>query len=252
MTWWLDLYDQTLAEVLLVRKDPEEVRRTVDFLERVLGPPPGGRVLDQCCGIGSLAIPLAERGYEVVGCDLGAGYVERALREAEERGLSLELYQADARSFVPGVPCHAAFSWWTAFGYAEEDETNLKLLRSAREALWPGGWFALDLVNVACALRTFEPVVETRGETPEGEVLLVRHSRMDLVRMVVERTWRIRKADGSVREVESLLRLYTPRELEELLHRAGFVEVSFVGDLDGSALGLDSPRCIALARRRPA
>jgi SAM-dependent methyltransferase len=252
MTWWLDLYDEALAELLLVQRDPDEVRRTVDFLVRALGLPPGGRVFDQCCGTGGLAVPLAERGHEVVGCDLGVGRVERALAEAEERGLSLELYQADARSFVPGVPCHGAFDWWGRFAHAEEDETNLKLLRCAREALWPGGWFVLGCANVARALRAFEAHVETRGLTPEGEVVLGRRSRIDLLRMVDERTWRVMRADGSVRGVESRVRLYTPHELEDLLHRAGFVEVSFVGDLDGSPLGLDSPRCIAVARRKPA
>ena len=59
MSWWSALYDHWLAEQLLVR-DPGEVESTVAFLKERLGLWPGARVLDQCCGIGSIALPLAE------------------------------------------------------------------------------------------------------------------------------------------------------------------------------------------------
>ncbi len=252
MGWWRSLYDQTLADVLLVRDDPEEVRRTCEFLVEALELPPGGRVFDQCCGIGSLAIPLAERGFDVVGCDLGHGYVERALHDAEARHVSLELYHADARSFVPGVRCHAAFNWWTSFGYSDDDDVNVKMLRAARESLVPGGRFALDFMNVPNVFRTFVPRVETRRRVENGEIVLVRESRVDLARMTMEKTWHFTRPDGSTRTQDTHVRLYTPRELGVLLGHAGFVDVSFVGGLDARPLTLESPRCIALARRRAA
>ncbi|MCA9616611.1 MAG: hypothetical protein KC586_27825, partial [Myxococcales bacterium] len=73
--WWEALYDEHLATVLLERD--EEPTETLDFLERTLRLRKGDRVFDQCCGIGSLAVPLAERGFSVVGCDLGEGYAAR-------------------------------------------------------------------------------------------------------------------------------------------------------------------------------
>jgi ubiquinone/menaquinone biosynthesis C-methylase UbiE len=61
-------------------------RRTV---ERLL-PPPGGRILDVCCGSGASAIPAAEtvgpKGY-VLGIDLAENLLELARTKAAIRGL---------------------------------------------------------------------------------------------------------------------------------------------------------------------
>ena len=79
MTWWADLYDDALANVLLERTDATATARTIAFLRRVLAVEPGDRVLDQCCGIGSLAIPFAREGFELLGVDQAAGYIRRAI-----------------------------------------------------------------------------------------------------------------------------------------------------------------------------
>ena len=72
--WWVSFYDELLAETLLVRESESEVTATLDFLQRTLRLEPGlgQRVLDQCCGIGSLANPLVARGFAVIGVDQAA------------------------------------------------------------------------------------------------------------------------------------------------------------------------------------
>ena len=57
--WWQALYDELLAEVLLVRSEDAEQEATLAYLTEALDLAPGRRVFDQCCGIGSLALPLA-------------------------------------------------------------------------------------------------------------------------------------------------------------------------------------------------
>jgi SAM-dependent methyltransferase len=239
--WWHALYDDLLADMLLERADRRETERTLDFLAGVLDLEPGARVFDQCCGIGSLAIPLARRGYRVVGCDLAAGYIERARRDAPA---SLELHAADAFEFVP-APCDGAFNWWTSFGYADEDAQNIRMLARAFEALKAGGRFALDFMNVPGVLHRFREEVVTR----RGEVELVRRSAVDPAAMVMDKTWTYALPNGERVVHTSRVRLYTPRELGDLLARAGFVDVRFHGDIDRSPLALESPRCIAVARK---
>ncbi|GAB4111468.1 MAG: hypothetical protein OHK0013_47530 [Sandaracinaceae bacterium] len=106
-------------------------------------------------------------------------------------------------------------------------------------------------MNVPGVLRSFLPRVETRRIVRGEEIVLVRESRVDLARMVLEKDWSFCWPDGRERRVLTRVRLYTPRELDDLLRQAGFVDVTFVGDVAGGPLLLDSPRCIALARRRP-
>lgn len=246
--WWDSLYDEHLADVLLER-DAAAVAPVVEFLWRQLGLGPGARVFDQCCGIGSLALPLAARGLRVVGCDLAAGYIARAQASARAQGLELDLQVADAFTFVPNRPCDGAFNWWTSFGYSRDDARNLEMLRRAWESLRPGGVFALDTMNVPGVLHGFARRVNLARETPQGLITLERESALDLERGLLHKRWTYDLPGGGGVTHDSTVRLHTPWELEALLRAAGFTAVEFVGDPMGGPLVLESPRCIALARR---
>lgn len=248
--WWNTLYDDLLADLLLARaEDDPEVVATTGFLVERLQLEHGQRVFDQCCGIGSLALPLADAGLEVIGVDQASRYVDRAARIASERGLSARFFAGDAFDFVPAQPVHAAFNWWTSFGYTLDDERNAQMLRRAYESLLPGGRFALDTLNVAGILRGFQSHVVTKRATAHGEVVLWRDSTIDLPLGAMKKKWTYFVPNGERVEHESTVKLYLPDQIGALLRRVGFVDVTFFGDVRGGALGLDSPRCIAIGRR---
>lgn len=247
--WWPKLYDDLLADVLLERGDAAELAATLSFLETALALRPGQRVFDQCCGIGSIALPLAQRGFDVIGCDLMTDYIARAKDEAQRIAVQLELVAADALAFTAEPGCDGAFNWWTSFGYFPSDDDNARMLAQAFASLRPGGRFALDFMNVPGVLRNFRPRVETRRTTRRGEVLLIRDSAVDLRTMAMTKQWRYLLPDGSEHRHDSWVRMYLPHELVALLERVGFTDVALYGDLALEALTLDSPRCIAVARR---
>lgn len=247
--WWTELYDDLLATMLLERTDRAEVDGTVAFLVRTLGLAPGARVLDQCCGIGSLSLPLAAAGHSVVAVDQSAAYVARASLEASARGLTIEATAADACTFTARPAVNAAFNWWTSFGYAATDAENLEMLRRAFDSLVPGGRFALDTLNVPGVLRGFARDVVTRRAIEGGELVLHRESRVDLATGTLHKRWCYFLPDGRRVEHPSTVRLYMPHTLIELLRAAGFGEVELFGSVAGGPLELDSPRCIAVATR---
>jgi SAM-dependent methyltransferase len=71
--------------------------RALDAIIRSTGGPQPRSVLDASCGIGTQSIGLAQRGYEVTASDLSPSAVERAQREASQRGLSIQCSVADMR-----------------------------------------------------------------------------------------------------------------------------------------------------------
>lgn len=249
--WWTLLYDDVLADVLLERDDPRETEASISFLITQLGLRPGARVFDQCCGTGSLAVPLAQAGLDVTGCDLIPSYVERARIRARAAGVAIEVHVGDAFETSPARPCDGAFNWWTGFGYADDDSMNVKMLRAAWVGLKPGGRYLLDFMNVPSVLRSFRDEETTRRHTDVGDVVLLRVSRIDAQRGTLHKRWVFTFPDGRVVERDSVVKLYMPWQLAALLAEAGFEDVVLLGGLDAQPLTVDSPRCIAVARRPP-
>ncbi|HUR52678.1 MAG TPA: methyltransferase domain-containing protein [Gemmataceae bacterium] len=246
-TWWQPLYDDIVAEMFLGRRDPAEVATITAFLRDALRLDSGHTVFDQCCGIGTFAFPLAEAGVRVVGVDQSEAYIRRA---KEAAGASpCEFFAADAFTFAPAVACDAAFNWGTGFGNALSDDRNREMLRRAFECLKAGGRFLLDYQHVPRVLRHFQQSLTHRLRRPDGEVLLLRESKVELVVGALRQTWTFLLPDGKHYERASAVRLYLPHQLGEMLREVGFVDVQFFGGTDRQPLDLDSPRCVAVGTR---
>jgi predicted RNA methylase len=242
--WWQALYDETVAELFLVRTDPDELAATASFLWEQLAAAPGRTLFDQCCGVGSLSLPLALRGARVVGIDQCEAYVNRARRDAEAQQAPCLFVHADAFAFVPDAPCRGAFNWGSGFGNAD-DARNRSMLDRAFESLEPGGRFVLDYQNMPRVLREFQRCLVRRS----GDTLLLRESELDLAGGTLKQLWTFVAPDGRRVVRHSSLRLYLPHDLADLLRACGFVDVEFHGGVRGERLSLDSPRCVAVARR---
>jgi 2-polyprenyl-3-methyl-5-hydroxy-6-metoxy-1,4-benzoquinol methylase len=59
----------------------------------------GGPLLDLACGTGTMAIRMAEQGFEVTGVDIISEMIELAQQKAQRQGVSIEWVVADARTF---------------------------------------------------------------------------------------------------------------------------------------------------------
>jgi ubiquinone/menaquinone biosynthesis C-methylase UbiE len=86
-------------------RDPA-VRAAWAALLRARLPPPPAAVIDLGCGTGSLAVLLAEAGYDVQGLDFSAGMVAAAEAKARAAGVAASFRQGDAAS--PPYPAGSA------------------------------------------------------------------------------------------------------------------------------------------------
>jgi len=62
-----------------------------------LGGLPGQRLLDPCCGAGTILIEAADMGLKAVGCDINPLWPPRAAENARKHGLAVETFAGDAR-----------------------------------------------------------------------------------------------------------------------------------------------------------
>ncbi len=101
-----DFYDTLTPYYHLIYADWEvsigRQGRALNAIIRSTGGTQSRSVLDTSCGIGTQSIGLAQLGYEVTASDLSPSAVERAQREASQRGFSIRCSVADMR----GVHAH--------------------------------------------------------------------------------------------------------------------------------------------------
>jgi SAM-dependent methyltransferase len=191
---------------------------------------PAVRVLDAACGIGTQALGLAARGFEVVASDLSAGAVARARREAEKRGLAIRFATADLRTLtaVHWPAFDVVLACDNSLPHLLTDDEILAALREMRALLRPGGGCLVSVRDYDAVERAGSRMVPygTRT-TPAGRVALfqvwdfVDPRHYDLSICFVHDLDRRPRAEVFRTRYHAI----GLAELEALLERAGFVDV---------------------------
>jgi SAM-dependent methyltransferase len=128
------------------------------------------------------------------------------------------------------LPWQAAFAaalcFSGSFGYFDDDG-NAAFLRAVRRALKPGARFLID-THIA---ETVLPILQERGWDRFGETVVLQERRYDHESGRIEGEWTFVR-EASAASSRTSIRLYTYRELAELLRGAGFAAVDGYGALD--------------------
>jgi len=248
MTAWYDddgLWD-AIAPFLFTEDRCGAAGSEVDALVRLLEIAPPARILDLCCGVGRHSHELATRGFPVTAVDRTAAYLDRARREAGELGLPIEFANADMSQFRRPGAFDAAINIFTSFGYFDSDEEELAVLHNVFESLKPGGRFVIDVMGKEVICRRFEP--RTWQSDPAGTAFLLEERQVRGGWTYLENRWIVFNNAGR-HEFHFNIRVYSGRELESLLRRAGFRDVSLHGSLNGNPYDHDAERLIAVGRK---
>lgn len=82
------------------------------------------RVLDCACDVGTQSLGLAMNGFDVSGCDLSDGAIQRARTETSKRGLSVRFSVADMvqLSAIPDESFEAVICMDNSLPHFESDE----------------------------------------------------------------------------------------------------------------------------------
>jgi SAM-dependent methyltransferase len=248
VAWYEELFNEDYDRVYFPTFTQERNIAEVDFLESVLQIPKGGQVLDLACGHGRHCLELAKRGYAVLGIDLSPRFIEMARHSAKENALSnAEFVVGDIRESYFVNRFDAAFSYFTSFGYFQ-DEENQKVLDNAAKALVKGGIFLLETVNRDWTIHKVEHQPR-RWDEVEADFFMLEDisfnahtSRIHTNRIIFDK--------GLRRSMEYDIKLYTHAELEDMLERAGVQIVATFGGKDRSAYSVSSPRMVIVSKKQ--
>lgn len=193
-----------------------------DLVERVFaehGARRVNRVLDLGCGTGGHAIPLARRGYNVVGVDRSASMLAEARAKAADVEPLPSFVEADIRDLALEAGFDAALMLFAVLSYQLENEDVISALSSARRHLAPGALLVFD-VWFGPAVLTQRP---SRREVSVGELVRTSWGELDALRDRCSVSIELATQRGEVvaRE-EHVVRYFFPHELELLLDLTGF------------------------------
>ncbi|UJF35025.1 class I SAM-dependent DNA methyltransferase [Paenibacillus hexagrammi] len=214
-------------------------------------------VVDLGCGTGSIAIPLANEGFQVTGIDLSDDMLSVAQQKAEQlTGVSrkggLIWVQQDLREWELPEPADAALSFCDCFNYLLEEEDIIQAFKMTYQGLKAGGLFLFDV-------HTPEQLKAYADSQPfflnEDDVSYIWTSELDEERMQIEHDLTIfvqeRDASDRFRRIDEIhvQRAYSLHWLKEQLLEVGFSKVEMGSDFTWQTPGSRTERAFFAAMK---
>ncbi len=245
--WPVAFFDDDYLRIYRPQFQPQQTAAEVAFIIDAIARERGAAVLDLACGFGRHAIGMAHAGYRVTGLDFNPRYLAIAATDAAAAGVSVTWVEGDMRALGATAAYDAVYSYFTSFGYFEDDD-NERVLAEVARALRPGGRFLLEMANRDHLLT--HPQQRTWAQREDG-ALLMEETDLDLVTSrVVTRQLLLDPAGGTQVTKQYTLRTYTCAELTALMKRHGLHVVQVNGGADGTPYGPASRRLAMVAERR--
>ncbi len=236
--WYEDWFDSPYYTLLYQHRDEEEAKRFIDVLMDKLQPAAGACILDLACGRGRYSRYLAQKGFRVTGIDLSENSIAFA-RQFEHDKLSF--YRHDMRRPYQQGQFDFIFSFFTSFGYFGTDQEHLDTLHHIRQGLKQVGVFVLDFLNAHLVRSTLPQQEEKNLDGVKFKT-----------RKFEDQGYVVKTIDiddqGRKFHFRERVRLFSCDDLQEILRRAGFTELAFLGDYQLQPFDQQSsPRLIIIA-----
>ena len=187
-------------------------------------------ILDIGCAIGDLSIELAESYKNVTGIDLDKGMIHKAKENANNiENLNFQLQNMLELESAFGQNC---FDIIACFGntlvHLNSEEEVLLFFTNAKTALKKDGKLLFQIIN-------YDRIIDQKIDhlpTIENDVIKFERNykyHPSLGKVDLETILSIKESNNSIQNCIDLLALRKSK-IEELLHKAGFTNISFFGN----------------------
>ena len=151
--YWDEIYDQSGLVPLIYQARLDRALASIRSMQLAVGSP----VLEVGCGTGRLAVPMAERGLQVIATDTVAAMRTATMRRAERAGVQRNLSTVDAD--VLRLPfADESFLLVIALGVLPWVASGPKALSEMARVVAPGGFLLVTSDNVLALHRWVDPL----------------------------------------------------------------------------------------------
>lgn len=238
--WYSEWFDSPYYHVLYKNRDVEEARSFINRVADWLEVKEGESALDLACGKGRHSLMLHEAGLNVVGLDLSPESIKDANKFSSE---GLQFVQGDMRNFHLPNRFNYVFNFFTSFGYFNDQEDNLAVLKRIHEHLLPKGIILIDFLNPT----EVEGSIVPEEEIERGGVIFHVKRYISDDKIQKEICFTDKGNDFNFKEeVQELRRT----DFEELFRKSGFKLIRVFGDYELNPFKeISSKRMILIAEK---
>ena len=242
--WWRDFFTGAPVDLWLQATTDAQTRSEVEFISKTLRLEPVSTVLDVPCGGGRHAIELAAGGHAVTGVDFSSEFLGAARKAAATREVNVTWLQREMRELEQIGPFDGALCFGNSFGYLD-DAGNAEFLAAVARVLKPGARLVIESHMLA---ESILPSLQERDWYPIGNMHFLIENWYEPAEARLHTNYTFVR-DGAVEMRSGSHRVYTFRELVELLTQAGFDDrVEVCGSLTGEPFRLGSRQLLLTAR----
>ena len=202
------------------------------------------KIVDLCCGPGRMTLEFARRGFDVLGVDITASYLEKARKDSVHESLTVEFTKKDIRAFKRKAAFDVAVNLYNSFGYFDDPSDDLLFMKNAFYSLKEGGAFIIEVLGKEIAVRDY---VDADWFERAGFIVLTESEPVDSWASIRNRWITIK--GGERREKVFIQRLYAASELRRLLLDTGFASVELYGSWDEAPYDTNAKTLIAVGRK---
>jgi glycine/sarcosine N-methyltransferase len=250
------MYDEFSSDYDRFVNWPARLAVELPFLEAQLRAVHAHRVLDAACGTGQHALALAQRGYSVVGADLSARMIEKAVANTQALGVPTEFVAAgfgELRQRVGGG-FDAVLCLGNSLPHVLTPANLAAALADFAACLRPGGLLLVQNRNfdrvLAMRERWMEPQAHQEGDR---EWLFLRFYDFEADGTIAFNIATLRRQSGANWTQHIATTHLWPQRQEELFAAvglAGFAGVNSYGDVQGAPFRAESSGNLVLVARR--
>lgn len=160
--WYEEWFDSNYYHILYKNRNTHEAAQFLEKLREVIIPNKNSHVMDLACGRGRHARYLSGMGYIVTGVDLSSQSIAYA-KQFENQNLKFHVH--DMRNDFGRLNFDHVLNLFTSFGYFENENDNLLVLKNVHRALKKQGTIIIDFMN---ALKAIETMVEKEEKEIDG------------------------------------------------------------------------------------
>ena len=247
------------AELYDLFYSDKEYKKEAAFIHQCLqqyGIKPTKKILELACGTGSHALAFEKYGYQIIATDFSDDMLNCAQKKAKQNSSSIEFRMQDMRKLeIPERPFDAVICLFDSIGYVITNTALKQVFQGVYQHLRKGGLFIFEFWHAAPMVKSYDPLRIRRWITPQGEVIRISETSLDIIRQVSKVTYTILELNDSAgySKIEEIHenRYFLVQEMGMWLSQNNFEPVKFfAGFTDDEKITDETWHIVAVARRK--